>query len=156
MSKLGDRARSSWRSSREGTVRTVRWIGGGITGAGSLAGILTGVRTLREAFTMDVAIPGLLHLKVVRSEHAHARINAVHTEDALAVPGVVTILTWEDSPMRRFTSAIHESHLVEPEDTLVLDRVARFLGQRLVDATVNQFGGDSRRIVQLACEFSHE
>ncbi len=33
MSKLGDRARSSWRSSREGTVRTVRWIGGGITGA---------------------------------------------------------------------------------------------------------------------------
>ena len=81
---------------------------------------------------MDAAMDGMLHLKVVRSEHAHARICAINTQAALAVPGVVTVLTWEDAPTRRFSSAIHDSHLVDPDDTLVLDQVARFVGQRLV------------------------
>ena len=90
------------------------------------------VVTGQEDFTMDAAMVGMLHLKVVRSEHAHARICAINTQAALAVPGVVTVLTWQDAPTRRFTSAIHDSHLVDPDDTLVLDQVARFVGQRLV------------------------
>jgi carbon-monoxide dehydrogenase large subunit len=46
----------------------------------------------------DLAVPGLLHLVIVRSPHPHARIVGVERRDALACPGVVAVLTLEDLP----------------------------------------------------------
>ncbi|MGI9051296.1 MAG: xanthine dehydrogenase family protein molybdopterin-binding subunit [Ilumatobacteraceae bacterium] len=47
-------------------------------------------------FTNDLAIPGALHLAVVRSPHAHARITGIDTSAAAALPGVVAVYTGED------------------------------------------------------------
>jgi CO/xanthine dehydrogenase Mo-binding subunit len=47
-------------------------------------------------YTVDVTPPGCLHAKVVRSSRAHARIRAVETAAALAVPGVVAVVTGAD------------------------------------------------------------
>lgn len=90
----------------------------------------TGVVTGNVEFTMDTHIDGLLHLKIVHSPHAHARIVSVDKSAALAVPGVWRVYTWEDVPRTRFNTALHADHLVDPQDTCILDNVVRFVGQR--------------------------
>jgi Aerobic-type carbon monoxide dehydrogenase, large subunit CoxL/CutL homologs len=40
-------------------------------------------------FTNDLVIPGALHLAVLRSPYAHARIKSINVSDALAMPGVL-------------------------------------------------------------------
>src|SRR3954469_828763 len=87
--------------------------------------------TGNACYTMDVAMEGMLHLKVVRSPHAHARITAIRKDRALAVPGVHAVFTWEDVPRRPYTTACHDDFRVDPDDTYMLDNVARFVGQRI-------------------------
>jgi CO/xanthine dehydrogenase Mo-binding subunit len=83
---------------------------------------------------------GMLHLKVLHSPHAHARIVSIDKTAALAVPGVHRVYTWEDVPRRRFTTAIHTDHLVDPDDTYILDNVVRFVGQRVVAVLADSVG----------------
>jgi CO/xanthine dehydrogenase Mo-binding subunit len=92
----------------------------------------TGVVTGTVEFTMDTELDGMLHIKVLPSPHAHARIVSIDKSAALAVPGVHRVYTWEDVPRKRYSTAIHTDHLVDPDDTYILDNVVRFVGQRVV------------------------
>jgi CO/xanthine dehydrogenase Mo-binding subunit/aerobic-type carbon monoxide dehydrogenase small subunit (CoxS/CutS family) len=97
-------------------------------GAPAAAGVVTGT----VEFTMDTQMEGMLHLKVLHSPHAHARIVSIDKSGALAVPGVHRVYTWQDVPRKRYSTAIHTDHLVDPDDTYMLDNVVRFVGQRVV------------------------
>jgi carbon-monoxide dehydrogenase large subunit len=44
----------------------------------------------------DLAVPGALHIALVRSPHAHARVNSVDSAAAAALPGVVAVFTGAD------------------------------------------------------------
>jgi carbon-monoxide dehydrogenase large subunit len=50
------------------------------------------------AFVDDMTLPGMLHAAIVRSTHAHARIVSIDAAQALALPGVVTVLTADAMP----------------------------------------------------------
>jgi len=52
----------------------------------------------RGAYVADVQRPHTLHLAVVRSPHAHARIRAIDVAPARACPGVVDVVTFDDVP----------------------------------------------------------
>ena len=82
-------------------------------------------------YTFDIDVPGLLHMKLLRSPHAHARITAVDTSAALRVPGVHAVLTHHDAPGRHFSTARHEHPVEDPDDTRVLDDTVRHIGQRV-------------------------
>src|SRR5439155_13267968 len=84
-----------------------------------------------ERYTFDVAPEGLLHIKMLRSPHPHARIIAIDKSAALAVPGVHCVLTSEDVPDRLFSTARHERDWMDPDDTRVLDTTVRFIGQKV-------------------------
>ena len=47
-------------------------------------------------YTNDLAIPGALHLAVLRSPYAHARIKSIDVSDAAAMPVVVAVYTGKD------------------------------------------------------------
>ena len=56
--------------------------------------------TGRAKYTDDIVLAGMLHGKILRSPHTHARIVAVDTSRALALPGVHAVITGEDMPVR--------------------------------------------------------
>ncbi len=109
-----------------GTADRAEAVGCSLPAPASL-GIVSG----RTAYTLDQARPGLLHLKVLRAPHAHAEILSIDRAAALAVPGVVAVLTHEDAPQARFSTGRHEDPRDDAADTRVLDSVIRFVGQRV-------------------------
>jgi len=54
--------------------------------------------TGRARYGADVTLPGLLHGKVLRSPHAHARIKSIDVSAAAALPGVKAVITTADFP----------------------------------------------------------
>ncbi|GIG29682.1 molybdopterin-dependent oxidoreductase [Cellulomonas marina] len=117
---------------------------GDAVGRSVLAPAARRVVTGRERFTLDEPATGVAHLAVLGSPHAHARIVRIDATRALAQPGVLAVLTHEDSPDVLFSTARHESRLDDPDDTRVLDPVLRFRGQR-VAAVVAETLRDAER-----------
>src|SRR5215831_8495940 len=52
--------------------------------------------TGRGRFAADIAFAHMLHMRVVRSAHAHGRIAAIDASAARAAPGVVAVWTFAD------------------------------------------------------------
>ncbi|MDM9385154.1 molybdopterin-dependent oxidoreductase [Chlorogloeopsis sp. ULAP01] len=107
----------------------------------------TAIVTGKASYTADFVPPGLLHLKVLRSPHPHARIRKINTEAAKALPGVVAIFTHEDVPRIAYTTAGHAEPVPDPLDHYLLDHKVRFVGDR-VAAVVAQ----SIAIAEQACQ----
>jgi CO/xanthine dehydrogenase Mo-binding subunit/aerobic-type carbon monoxide dehydrogenase small subunit (CoxS/CutS family) len=85
----------------------------------------------RARYTLDLAIPGTLFMKILRSPHAHADILDIDVTAALAMPGVHAVLTYKDAPTHRFSTAQHQHPDSDPFDTRLLDPRLRFVGQRV-------------------------
>ena len=82
----------------------------------------------KPVYVDDVAPNDGLVVKLLRSPHANAIVEAVNTKAARLVPGVVDIFTWEDVPNNRFTIAGQTYPEVSPYDRLILDRHVRYVG----------------------------
>ena len=54
--------------------------------------------TGRAQYVPDLNLPGMLHARFVTSQYAHANIRSIDKEGALAIPGVVAVLTQDDLP----------------------------------------------------------
>ena len=78
--------------------------------------------TGRAQYADDLALPGMLHAKTLRSTHAHARIVAIDATEALALPGVHAVITGKDLPIKYGVIP-----WTQDENALAVDKV-RFIG----------------------------
>jgi 4-hydroxybenzoyl-CoA reductase alpha subunit len=78
--------------------------------------------TGQTKFADDIVLPRMLHCKLLRSRLAHARILSIDVSRALAVPGVVAVVTGRDLPIPFGILPVSQD-----EHALSVDRV-RFVG----------------------------
>jgi probable selenate reductase molybdenum-binding subunit len=74
---------------------------------------------------------GLLHIFLLTSPHAHARITSIDTSRAEEVPGVALILDHRNTPDRRYTTAGQGYPEPSPYDARMFDTKLRWVGDRV-------------------------
>ena len=87
--------------------------------------------TGKPVFAGDADVPGALHVALLTSRLAHARIRRIDTSAAEGYPGVVCVLTHENTPTMRYTTAGQGHPEPSPYDTRMFDTKVRFVGDRV-------------------------
>src|SRR5215471_14262521 len=82
----------------------------------------------RGNYLDDVSLPGMLHMAILRSPHAHARIRSIDSAAASAVPGVIAVVTGE--LMAQHNLAWMPTLSGDTQAVLATDKV-RFQGQEV-------------------------
>jgi putative selenate reductase molybdopterin-binding subunit len=85
----------------------------------------------RGNYVDDVVLPGMLHLELLRSPYAHARIKSIDTSAAEAAPGVVMIITHANCPDVPYGCAGQGAPEPSPYDRRMFDTVLRHQGDRV-------------------------
>lgn len=84
--------------------------------------------TGKPVYTDDISPKDCLAVKVLRSPHAHALVKSVDKRKAEMVPGIVCVMTYEDSPKCRFSQGGQTYPEPSPYDRYILDQRVRFVG----------------------------
>ncbi|HZR98999.1 MAG TPA: hypothetical protein VFE37_09850, partial [Chloroflexota bacterium] len=76
-------------------------------------------------YTLNLKLPGMLHIKLLRSPYAHARIVRLDASAAERLPGVACVLTGER--LRALPCQTHYGVVVQDKPIVALDKV-RYVG----------------------------
>jgi carbon-monoxide dehydrogenase large subunit len=87
----------------------------------------------KGTYVDDVQLPGMLYLDIVRSPFAHATITKIDTAKALAIPGVLAVITGQDLAkynLHWMPTLMSDTQMVLPVDTVMYQaqEVAAVLG----------------------------
>ncbi len=80
-------------------------------------------------FTVDMALPGMLHGKFLRSPYPHARILSINIDKAKRLPGVKAVITREDMAGIRY-AFVDTPRYPADETPLAVDK-ARYIGDEV-------------------------
>ena len=80
--------------------------------------------TGKAVYGIDFSLPGMLHGKILRSPHPHARILRIDTHKAEKLPGVKAVVTADDTPKIKYGAQIHDEY------PLAVDKV-RYIGDEV-------------------------
>ena len=93
--------------------------------------------TGRAKYGGDFDAAGLLHGKVLRSPHAHARIKSIDVSKALAHPGVKAVITGQDMPVAHMEKPRRSTRLAS--DNVMARHKALYKGHALAAVAANSF-----------------
>src|SRR5260370_21829303 len=80
----------------------------------------------RAVYTTDLQIEGILHAKILRSTVPHARIRAIDVSGALAMPGIIAVVTGADLAQLDPCYGMY----IRDQTVLAIDKV-RYVGEPL-------------------------
>jgi CO/xanthine dehydrogenase Mo-binding subunit len=86
--------------------------------------------TGRAQYSSDIELPGMLHVKVLRSACAHARILAIDASAAEKAPGVRAVITRDDMPRDVPLQVLQRELYAVPPYSLATDK-ARYTGEEI-------------------------
>ncbi len=122
----------------------------------SVARVDARVKVTGEAiYPGDLTMPGMLHGKILFAGRPHARILRIDTSAAMAVPGVVAVLTARDVPVNEYGLQIPDQPvLCGPGSGKEGADVVRFVGDQvaLVVAETERAASRARDLVQVEYE----
>ena len=107
--------------------------------------------TGEAVYTTDINLPHMLHGKILRSPHPHARILDIDTSRAERFPGVKGVITWKDigsDKKRSFYGAIQPD-----EYPFAVDKV-RFIGDEVaaVAAVTEECATEALKLIRVSYE----
>ena len=128
---------------------------GDLTSNGRFSGMIDARERVsaRIGYTTDLAFPGMLHAKLLRSTSAHARINRVDVSRALKVPGVVVILTGQDILDRPDIQPVFGS-VYRDQPILAFDKV-RFVGDPIAAVAAHDLDAAREAIALIDVEYEN-
>jgi carbon-monoxide dehydrogenase large subunit len=105
----------------------------------------------RGRYVDDVVLPGMLHMAILRSPHAHARIRGIDISAASALPGVVAVVT--GSLLAEYKLAWMPTLSGDTQAVLATDK-ARFQGQEVaaVVASTRYIAEDALALIDVDYE----
>ncbi len=98
--------------------------------------------TGRATYTQDITLPGMLHAIVLRSPYPRARIRAIDSKKAEAIPGVHGIIHRFNTPKAAFRG----------EDTIFREEV-RFVGDEVAAVAAETAGAAYAAIATIAVDY---
>jgi len=82
-------------------------------------------------YAADMHLPRMLHMKLVLSPVAHGKVTSFDASEALALPGVEAVLSYENTPNIKYNRGRVRTNQEAPDqETLFTDHV-RFVGDRI-------------------------
>ena len=96
----------------------------------------------RQQYLDDLAVPGMLIVRVLRSPYPNAKIRSINLEKARALPGVVGVCSYKEAPDWKCGLPNHRRVLDEHDDVRAIYPIHRNPAVRETAAEV--FGGDER------------
>src|ERR1700675_2847980 len=105
----------------------------------------------RSQYVDDMVLPRMLHVAYVRSPHAHAKIVAIETKTAAAMPGVVRIATGAEIALvcKPYVGVLtHLQGMRSPPQYPLAMEVARWQGDPVV-AVVPQSRAEAEDAVEM-------
>lgn len=99
-------------------------------------------------YVLDFAVQGMVHGKILRSSHAHARVVRIDAAKALALPGVLGVITHEDAPQTIWDGCWFNYR------GIALEGVLRFVGDEVaaVAAVSEDIAEEALRLIDVDYE----
>ena len=99
-------------------------------------------------YAADLRLPGMLYMKLFLSPVAHGMVRSLDVSRALSLPGVVTVLSFENTPGVLYNRGRVRATEHAPDQETLFSRHVRFVGDRIA-AVVAETPELARRAVQL-------